>query len=106
MRLRAMRMIIFFDLPMTTSAERRAYTKFRKSLINEGFIMLQESVYCKLALNMSMVTLIRNRLEKYKAKDGLIQLLVITEKQYASIENIVGENYGRTIDDTRRLTIL
>jgi CRISPR-associated protein Cas2 len=40
-----MRVMVFFDLPVVTSAERKEYTKFRKFLIHEGFIMMQFSVY-------------------------------------------------------------
>ena len=47
-----MRLIIFFDLPVGTVAERKAYVGFRKFLINEGFLMMQYSVYSKLALNV------------------------------------------------------
>ncbi|MCF8021036.1 MAG: CRISPR-associated endonuclease Cas2 [Vallitaleaceae bacterium] len=101
-----MRIIILFDLPVTNATERRAYTKFRKGLINEGFIMLQESVYCKLALNMSAVNLILTRITKLKPGRGLIQALVITEKQYGSIINMVGEQETNVINDCGRLTIL
>ena len=40
-----------FDLPVGTSEQRREYAKFRKFLIKNGFLMMQESIYCKLALN-------------------------------------------------------
>ena len=46
-----MRILVFFDLPTETSKDRKIYSKFRKFLIKEGFIMMQESVYSKLALN-------------------------------------------------------
>lgn len=49
-----MRVIVFFDLPTDTAKDRRNYNKFRRNLINDGFIMLQESVYSKLALNGSI----------------------------------------------------
>ena len=48
-----MRMIVFFDLPTETALDRRNYRRFRKLLTQNGFLMLQESVYCKLLLNMS-----------------------------------------------------
>ena len=48
---RIMRTIVFFDLPNKYLKDKRNYLKFRKYLINEGFIMLQESVYSKLILN-------------------------------------------------------
>ena len=46
-----MRVFVIFDLPVGTSAERKAYRKFRRYLIKAGFIMMQESVYSKLCLN-------------------------------------------------------
>ena len=40
-----MRLLVFFDLPVVTRAERRAYTVFRRFLINDGYDMIQFSVY-------------------------------------------------------------
>ena len=60
-----MRMIVFFDLPVLTSKQRRDYRDFRKFLLKSGFLMLQESVYCKLVQNPVVAdvlqTNIRNR---------------------------------------------
>ena len=46
-----MRLMIMFDLPVETSEERKEYRKFRKNLINEGFIMIQYSVYVRVCVN-------------------------------------------------------
>ena len=46
-----MRMILMFDMPTDTSDDRKAYRRFRKFLLSEGFIMHQFSVYSKLLLN-------------------------------------------------------
>ena len=48
MSYRYMRIIVFFDLPVTTAKSRRDYYIFRKYLIKSGFVMMQESVYCNL----------------------------------------------------------
>ena len=53
---RFMRMIVFFDLPVTTKKDRKAYTDFRKFLIRDGFIMLQYSVYSRTEEIMMMHT--------------------------------------------------
>lgn len=50
--------MLFFDLPMETPKERFQYNRFRKFLIKEGFIMVQKSVYVKLALNMTAVEMV------------------------------------------------
>lgn len=84
-----MRILIFFDLPTETTKDRKIYSKFRKFLINEGFIMMQESVYVKLTLNNSVTKSIKERIEKNKPEKGIVQMLIITEKQFNSMEYIV-----------------
>ena len=56
MSYRFMRMLIFFDLPVETPQQKREYTKFRKYLIKSGFMMMQESVYCKIVLNQTVLS--------------------------------------------------
>ena len=106
MRYRFMRILEFFDLPTETSKDRKVYSKFRKFLIKEGFVMMQESVYVKLVLNNSVTNAVREKIEKNKPSKGLVQLLVITEKQFNSMEYIVGEKESNNLDDTERLVIL
>lgn len=92
MSYRYMRIIVMFDLPVVTVSDRRAYTQFRKYLIKNGFLMLQESVYCKLAQNSTAADLIINNIRKNKPPSGLVQTLKITEKQFSRMEYIVGES--------------
>ncbi len=101
-----MRMMVFFDLPVETAKNRRDYRKFRKFLIDEGFIMMQESIYSKLALNNSIINLLKTKINKNKPPKGLVQILVITEKQFNSIEIIVGESKSDILDSTERLIVL
>ncbi len=101
-----MRIIIFFDLPTITQQDRREYRKFRKFLINEGFIMMQESVYSKLLLNSTAMKTMQYRIERNKPKKGLVQSLIITEKQFSSIAYIVGENNSKIRDDDNRIVII
>lgn len=103
---RFMRMLVFFDLPVQTSKDRKEYRRFRKYLLSSGFLMMQESVYVKLALNYSIISRMKNNLEKNKPKNGLVQALVITEKQYAKMETIVGKVESDTVDSDNRLLIL
>ena len=101
-----MRTIVFFDLPNIYASDRRNYMKFRKFLINEGFFMMQESVYSKLVLNKQQSEFLINRLRKNAPKKGVIQCMTITENQYSSIEYIIGNNNSKIIDSTDRLVII
>lgn len=106
MSYRFMRIVVFFDLPSVTLAEKREYRNFRKFLIKTGFIMVQESVYSKLALNSTIVGGILEGVKKNKPPAGIVQLLVITEKQYARMEFIVGNSKTNIIENDERLIIL
>ncbi len=101
-----MRVVVFFDLPVLTEANRREYRMFRKYLIKSGFMMVQESVYCKLAQNSSVADAIVENLRKNKPGDGLVQVLRVTEKQYNKMDFIVGENTGDVLTSDERLVIL
>ena len=101
-----MRIILFFDLPTESLENKREYRKFRKFLIKKGFLMLQESVYCKLALNQTVAKAVVNSVKSNKPKGGLVQLIVITEKQFSKMEYICGENKSNIIDSDSKLVIL
>lgn len=101
-----MRVVVFFDLPVVTSEQRREYVRFRKYLLKSGFMMLQESVYCKLALNGTVVRGIVDNVRKNSPEEGLVQLLTVTEKQYAKMDLIIGSIKSEVLDSDERLVIL
>lgn len=101
-----MRVIVFFDLPVTTSTGRKEYVKFRKHLIKNGFIMMQESVYSKLVLNSTAAGAVISNIRKQSPSEGLVQILTITEKQFSRIEFIIGEKNSEILETDERLVIL
>lgn len=101
-----MRTIVFFDLPNVYSKDKRAYFMFRKFLINEGFIMMQESVYSKLALNQNAAAIICDNVKKYKPPAGIVQMLTITEKQFSKMEMIVGKISSNVVSTDERIVVI
>lgn len=101
-----MRILVIFDLPVGTESERKNYRLFRKYLIKSGFLMLQESVYCKIAQNTTVADAIIANVRKNGPDDGLVQVLKITEKQYSRMEYIVGESKSDVLDSDERLVVL
>ncbi|MEG0291328.1 MAG: CRISPR-associated endonuclease Cas2 [Anaerovoracaceae bacterium] len=106
MSYRFMRVIVFFDLPMVTGLDRREYSRFRKFLIKSGFVMMQQSVYSKIALNTTAANALIGNVRKEKPLHGLVQMMVITEKQYNKIEVVVGDAINEVINSDERLLIL
>ncbi len=68
--------------------------------------MMQESVYTKLALNNSIVNSVKDKINKNKPPKGIVQMITITEKQFNSIEYIVGKKDTDVLDNTERMIIL
>ncbi|MCH5267663.1 MAG: CRISPR-associated endonuclease Cas2 [Lachnospiraceae bacterium] len=101
-----MRVLVLFDLPVTTVAQRREYTRFRKYLLKSGFVMQQESVYSKLALNTTVAQRIAENVRRNKPDEGLVQMLTITEKQYSRMEFLVGETKSDVLQSDERMIIL
>lgn len=101
-----MRIVVFFDLPIVTSSEQREYRRFRKFLLRSGFVMMQESVYSKIVLNGTVAAAVQEKVRKNKTSSGIIQMLVVTEKQFERMEVIVGESQKTILDSDERLVIL
>lgn len=68
--------------------------------------MMQESVYCKLALNATAAEAILVNLRKNKPESGVVQVLTMTEKQFQKIEFIVGTSKHNVLDNDERLVVL
>ena len=100
-----MRILVFFDLPVKTPSQRKAATKFRKFLLEDGYHMVQYSVYARVCNGIDAVEKHRKRLLDSLPDNGLIQMLVITEKQYQNIELLVGKYKEEKSFESEQLTL-
>ena len=106
MSYRYMRMILMFDMPTDTAEERKAYLKFRKFLLNEGFIMHQFSIYSKLLLNNTANKAMVDRLQENNPKKGNITLLTGTEKQFSRMIYLHGDKDTSVANSDERVVFL
>ncbi len=86
-----MRILLFFDLPTKTAKNKKDYVKFRRFLLNDGYDMLQWSVYSRICNNPEMVTKRVSQLQKHLPPKGSVRALSVTEKQYANMKMMLGE---------------
>lgn len=106
MSYRFMRVLVMFDLPTETSMERRHYRWFRKFLIDEGFVMMQESIYTKICPNMHTVERVELSVETHCPPHGIVQVIAVTERQFASMKLLVGEGDNVNVQSDERLVVL
>ena len=86
-----MRIIVFFDLPVTTAAKRKAANQFRQFLLKDGYQMLQLSVYSRIVKGRDSLQKHHNRLCANLPQEGSIRCLEVTEKQYTTMKLLLGE---------------
>lgn len=85
-----MKLMCMFDLPVDTGEEKKAYRIFRKKLIEEGFNMIQYSVYVRTCPNREYVERIEKRIKGFVPQSGNVRLIAVTEKQYDDMKILVG----------------
>lgn len=106
LRYRIMRLIVFFDVPTVTVDDRRRYRKLHQLLVKEGFLMIQYSVYVRVVTNKQSAKFLENRIEKAAPSNGMVQSLIITEKQYADIRFLSGKSVEDIRNTDERLVII
>lgn len=86
-----MRVLVMFDMPTKTKEDRKASTKFRSTLLKEGYFMLQFSVYVRICKGIKSANNYLERLHLYLPKKGHIRALILTEKQFNHMKILIGE---------------
>ena len=88
---RSMWVIAMFDLPTDTDSARRAYARFRKDLLDDGFTMMQYSVYSRHCASIENANVHVTRMAKRVPAAGEVRFLTITDKQFGRIKVYVGK---------------
>jgi CRISPR-associated protein Cas2 len=74
--------VAMFDLPTDTKKARRQYALFRKHLLDDGFTMMQFSVYARHCASKENAEVHIDRIKKHLPPDGEVRVITITDKQF------------------------
>jgi len=94
--LSTMWIIVLFDLPTDTKSARKAYTRFRKGLLEDGFTMMQYSVYMRHSSSDENAAVHAKRVKQSLPDDGEVRIVKITDKQFGKIEVYYGKKRSPT----------
>lgn len=100
---RVMWLFVFFDLPTNTKKERKAASQFRKRLLQDGFSMMQFSVYMRHCASLESAKVHSKRVGSFVPQKGKISILKITDKQFGLIENFFGQLEQAPLNVPRQL---
>lgn len=82
--------IVFFDLPTETAAQRKQYSTFRKMLIADGFTMFQFSIYVRPCASQENADVHQKRVLSFLPNEGKICIMAITDRQFGNIKVFEG----------------
>lgn len=88
--------IAMFDLPTDTPAARKAYARFRKDLMEDGFTMMQYSVYSRHCASIENAEAHVERMGKWPPPAGEVRFLTITDRQFSRIKTFWGKKRQKT----------
>ncbi len=77
--------LVMFDLPVVEKVDRKAATKFRQFLLDQGFAMAQYSVYYRMVSGKDRGQSLEGAVQANLPEFGSVQILSITDKQYENM---------------------
>ncbi|MDD2813978.1 MAG: CRISPR-associated endonuclease Cas2 [Candidatus Cloacimonetes bacterium] len=83
---RVLWVFVSFDLPTETKMDRKNYARFRKSLHQDGFVMLQYSVYIRHSTSRENASVHIRRVKSFLPPKGQVLIYTLTDKQFEMIE--------------------
>lgn len=97
--------VAMFDLPVEDKDARRRYSRFRKHLLREGFVMVQLSVYARFCRSEESSHAAWRRIETAVPEKGEVRLMAVTDHQYAKMAVIRGNRRRKPESEPSQLLL-
>lgn len=100
-----MRLVVFVDPASETRHERKVKREFEEFLFRDGFALLQEGVYTRVADGRTNADLHERRLRANRPESGMVRLIVLTERQFQGASLLSGEERAQESEIGSQLDI-
>lgn len=97
--------LVMFDLPVTTKQHRKVATAFRNSLLDDGFSMVQFSVYVKYLPLGSQLHRIAKGIKLRLPPNGEVRIVPLSDKQWSEAFRFCNGTVKPTEDAPEQLQI-
>lgn len=95
--------VVMFDLPTDTKKARKQYSRFRKMLLEDGFDMMQFSIYSRHCTSEEKANVHIRRIEQNIPPDGEVRILNVTDRQFEKMRIFWGKMRKPTNKPPRQL---
>lgn len=83
---RIMWVFVYYDLPTDTKKDRRNAARFRKDLLQDGFTMMQYSIYTRHSASRENAEVHIKRVKSFLPPLGEVIIFTLTDKQFGMME--------------------
>ena len=93
--------LVMFDLPVLTDEERKTASRFRKDLLDDGYLMIQWSIYARPCVTYEQMDTHIAQVKAITPQAGNVRLMFITDEQWGKSVTVIGPSYrqgNRTVD--------
>ena len=88
--LKAMWLLVMFDLPVKTKPQRREYVRFRNLLLANGCLQLQFSVYARFCVSRENADTYGRIIQPAVPNGGFVRILMVTDRQFGEMVSLYG----------------
>lgn len=85
--------LVMFDLPVLTDTEKKTASRFRKDLLDSGYLMIQWSIYARPCVSLEQMDSHIAQVKAITPEAGNVRLMFITDQQWGNSVTIIGPNY-------------
>ena len=92
-----------FDLPVLTDAQKKTASRFRKDLLDHGYLMIQWSIYARPCVSYEQMDSHIAKVKAITPAAGNVRLMFITDEQWGRSVTVIGPDYrqGKRVCDPR-----
>tara|TARA_Y100000782_G_C10167634_1_gene258343 strand:- start:112 stop:504 length:393 start_codon:yes stop_codon:yes gene_type:complete len=102
---RIMWVFVYYDLPTDTKKDRRQAALFRKRLLEDGFTMMQYSIYTRHCASRENAEVHIKRVKRSLPPRGEVIVFQLTDKQFGMMEFFKGKTEAEKPDTPQQLEL-
>lgn len=102
---RIMWVMVMYDLPMVTEKEKKIYSRFRKQMLDDGFMLFQFSLYIRHCSSRENAVVHVERVKAILPPEGQVAIFSITDKQFGGMEIFAGKKKKERKEAPRQLEL-
>lgn len=94
---RANVLLVFYDIPVEKSEEKKKAKMFHKGLLRLGYVFVQKSIYAKVVHNREKISSEINDINEISPERGSVNVLRLSLEEFKKMKVIIGNGFDMAL---------